>query len=234
MFDFLLLRGMIAGSILASGPAPGYATNQCSPSCHTKPGLTDQKSDPTRRTPEAGVPPVCRSRSLLFERDLVLLARTSGPCPKEGARRRQGLSAFGRPAPAPRIPRTSIVPSGHAGEHRPVPGHDRRRSRDTRNTRDSQVRPAHCHCRPPGRRIQVHARPARRRSSISSGPDTATCRSTVPITPPRTGCPPWKEMLGGIYSHFGQPDGKARKGSLHRQDRRHRQPRDAGTEGLYS
>jgi type 1 glutamine amidotransferase len=26
--------------------------------------------------------------------------------------------------------------------------------------------------------------------------------------------PQWKEMLGGIYSHFGKPDGKARKGTF--------------------
>ena len=31
---------------------------------------------------------------------------------------------------------------------------------------------------------------------------------------PKDWLPPWKEMLGGIYSHVGQPDGKARKGSF--------------------
>ena len=30
---------------------------------------------------------------------------------------------------------------------------------------------------------------------------------------PKDWLPPWKEMLGGIYSHVGKPDGKARKGS---------------------
>jgi type 1 glutamine amidotransferase len=31
---------------------------------------------------------------------------------------------------------------------------------------------------------------------------------------PQDWLPPWKEMLGGIYSHFGKPDGKARKGEF--------------------
>ena len=31
---------------------------------------------------------------------------------------------------------------------------------------------------------------------------------------PQDWLPPWKEMLGGIYSHFGKPDGKARKGTF--------------------
>ena len=44
--------------------------------------------------------------------------------------------------------------------------------------------------------------------------------------------PPWKEMLGGIFSHVGQPDGKAQEGILHRQDRRYRQPDHAGAEGF--
>jgi uncharacterized protein len=30
---------------------------------------------------------------------------------------------------------------------------------------------------------------------------------------PKDWLPPWKEMLGGIYSHVGKPDGKALKGS---------------------
>ena len=30
---------------------------------------------------------------------------------------------------------------------------------------------------------------------------------------PKDWLPPWKELLGGIYSHVGKPDGKARKGS---------------------
>jgi uncharacterized protein len=30
---------------------------------------------------------------------------------------------------------------------------------------------------------------------------------------PKDWLPEWKEMLGGIYSHFGLPDGKARKGT---------------------
>ena len=47
---------------------------------------------------------------------------------------------------------------------------------------------------------------------------------------PQDWLPPWKEMLGGIYSHVGKPDGKARKGNLHRQDRRHRQPDHPRTE----
>ena len=35
-------------------------------------------------------------------------------------------------------------------------------------------------------------------------------------------------MLGGVFSHFGLPDGKTRKGTLHRQDRRHLEPDHAG------
>jgi type 1 glutamine amidotransferase len=31
---------------------------------------------------------------------------------------------------------------------------------------------------------------------------------------PQDWLPHWKEMLGGIYSHFGKPDGKARKGTF--------------------
>ncbi len=31
---------------------------------------------------------------------------------------------------------------------------------------------------------------------------------------PNDWLPAWKEMLGGIYSHFGKPDGKARKGTF--------------------
>ena len=35
-------------------------------------------------------------------------------------------------------------------------------------------------------------------------------------------------MLGGVFSHVGLPDGKVRKGTLHRQDRRHGQPDHPG------
>ncbi len=31
---------------------------------------------------------------------------------------------------------------------------------------------------------------------------------------PQDWLPQWKEMLGGIFSHFGKPDGKARKGTF--------------------
>ena len=148
-----------------------------------------------------------------FERNLVLLVRTSGPGPKEGARWRQGLPAFGRPAQHHGYREQALYLSGaleNTGRFQVTIGEDAaivetpairkydmlivtadRRDPEFKFTRSQQeaifdfVRSGHGY-------VSIH------------GADNA----------PQDWLPPWKEMLGGIYSHFGKPDGKARKGEF--------------------
>ena len=141
-------------------------------------------------------------------------SRSAGRRAEESSGRREGLPALGRTAPAPRLPRTGILPVAGPGEYRPVRSHHRRGRRDPRDARHSQVRPDHRRGRPPRSGVQVHQGPAGSPLRVSSARDTATSRSTARTTPRPTGFPTWKEMLGGVFSHFGLPDGKTKKGSF--------------------
>ena len=177
-------------------------------------------SDPTLRTH----PGRSNAREPIANRRLSCIlscwSGAAGPRSEEGARRRQGLPALGRPAPAPRLPRSGIVPGRRPGEHRRFEvtiGEDAailetpamrkydliivnadRRDPEFKFTEGQQkaifefVRSGHGY-------VSIH------------GADNAA----------KDWLPAWKEMLGGVFSHVGTARRQDQEGHLHGQDRRH-------------
>ena len=187
----------------------------------TPTGRRPDRSDRSVTRP-AGATPVSRSANHRRVSVLSCCPAPPGPGTEKIAPRRQGLHAFGRAAPASRIPRPSIVPGRHAGEHRPVRGHDRRGGRHPRNAgiRKYDLLIVIADRRDPEFNF---SQASRRPSSISSGRATVTSRSTAPTTPPRIG----SRLERNARRHFLARRPSRRQdaeGLLHGQDRRHQQP----------